>query len=630
MMGLFEHWPYTNFHDLNLNWIIGKVKRIETAEENAVNAAAAAQQSEEAAQASAEAAQESADNAQDSADTASTEAERTEGTARALRSEMNLLDARMDNILVQGTPTEGNAELIDIRVAANAKIYPTAGDAVRGQISNLSGSNKNMIKIIDRTFTAGTMEITQDAETGTIEIAGDAAANTSPQVYTTGNVQATVHVEAGKLYTLSGCPKGGGGTTYDLDLRRNSSGTILHADHGQGITFLADADETLYVQLRIVAGHGNNLIFKPQLEERSEKTEFVPYEKGTAVDTDARAFIETVDHTVNTILSDGDTVNAMVRCGISYINHNSDLVYGQQTAIHWYENGQDLTHEKLFVDDLIPTQIDCSSLALLVTQGVPYECSRYAIGANLRETAGYGFDLYNGNEQDRSNHVGERTLTYHLAEWCNENGLGFECDGYAGNIKPGDILFFASDGADAGAWKQIDHCEILIDKYCNYPDNMDYPTLVTLNASGSRDQDGVVQFNNRVASFYNGTNESHRKLVYAARLPKGTTANRNKVIYTNPQANVSPAMPLQVDQYKPIFLEFDGTVTVANTHFTVYINETPRATLRNIPANMTNKKLHYRVALSSQWTDCTDVRIRNTQDNAAIIENVYLSDGFNK
>lgn len=28
-MGLYEHWPYTNFHELNLNWIIQKLKEIE-------------------------------------------------------------------------------------------------------------------------------------------------------------------------------------------------------------------------------------------------------------------------------------------------------------------------------------------------------------------------------------------------------------------------------------------------------------------------------------------------------------------------------------------------------------------------------------------------------------------------
>lgn len=33
-MGLFEHWPYTNFHELNLNWIIKEVKKLSEAWKN--------------------------------------------------------------------------------------------------------------------------------------------------------------------------------------------------------------------------------------------------------------------------------------------------------------------------------------------------------------------------------------------------------------------------------------------------------------------------------------------------------------------------------------------------------------------------------------------------------------------
>ena len=42
-------------------------------------------------------------------------------------------NARIDNIITNGTPTEGNTELIDIRTGSNGSVYSTAGTAVRNQ-----------------------------------------------------------------------------------------------------------------------------------------------------------------------------------------------------------------------------------------------------------------------------------------------------------------------------------------------------------------------------------------------------------------------------------------------------------------------------------------------------------------
>ncbi len=61
---------------------------------------------------------------------------------------MDLVEQRLDNLIPQGTPTEGNAELIDIRVGANGVTYPTAGDAVRGQVTEIKSAIDRIDNII--------------------------------------------------------------------------------------------------------------------------------------------------------------------------------------------------------------------------------------------------------------------------------------------------------------------------------------------------------------------------------------------------------------------------------------------------------------------------------------------------
>ena len=46
-------------------------------------------------------------------------------------------NARIDNIIANGTQTEGNTELIDIRTGADGTLFSTAGSAVRTQLSAL-------------------------------------------------------------------------------------------------------------------------------------------------------------------------------------------------------------------------------------------------------------------------------------------------------------------------------------------------------------------------------------------------------------------------------------------------------------------------------------------------------------
>ncbi len=128
-MGIFEHWPYVNFHNLNLDWIIEKMKTIderfenaqhyaETATEKAAEAeqsAAAADQSADLAQQSAEAAAQSETNAAESAETAGSAAADAvapiQSLAQSVSNQINVLTGQMAEFMASHAGPTGKTLL---------------------------------------------------------------------------------------------------------------------------------------------------------------------------------------------------------------------------------------------------------------------------------------------------------------------------------------------------------------------------------------------------------------------------------------------------------------------------------------------------------------------------------------
>lgn len=144
---MMELWPFTNFHDLNLDWIINKIRHVD-------DSVAAAKASEEAAADSADHAsgamglalvyQNKAKNYRDEAQGFANDASNSAASIEASSQQIASNTARIDNLVANAGDTDNNAELLDIRVGADGITYSTAGNAVRSldesSIDTISGN----------------------------------------------------------------------------------------------------------------------------------------------------------------------------------------------------------------------------------------------------------------------------------------------------------------------------------------------------------------------------------------------------------------------------------------------------------------------------------------------------------
>lgn len=126
-MGLFEHWPYTNFHDLNLDWVISKLKDLTTYAESAKSDANRA----ENAKTIAVNAQDAAESAARSAESSSRDAQAAENSAERYAAHIadpvsGLVTTWLDDNITPTTPPV-DASLTVQGAAADAK---ATGDAI--------------------------------------------------------------------------------------------------------------------------------------------------------------------------------------------------------------------------------------------------------------------------------------------------------------------------------------------------------------------------------------------------------------------------------------------------------------------------------------------------------------------
>ena len=136
---------------------------------------------------------------------------------------------------------------------------------------------KNLLKIYYGGMTENGITFTKNSD-GTVTVNGTATANTAYIMSTKGNTLA--NLPNGK-YTLTGCPKGGGISTYRLQFYNYDGTGATKFDDGEGITFDFTKGGTSSYNIAISVKAGttvNNLVFKPMLRlaDNTDDT-YVPY-----------------------------------------------------------------------------------------------------------------------------------------------------------------------------------------------------------------------------------------------------------------------------------------------------------------------------------------------------------------
>lgn len=164
------------------------------------------------------------------------------------------------SLVAQITPTQ----------AGSGDPSPTNVRAITGWTAcNVNVAGKNLLTFNNRSGSAGGIQYVIDS--GIVSLDGQPAGN----VFNT-NLTTNFHLPAGN-YVLTGCPSGGGSTSYEILLRTNKAS---RRDYGSGVAFTIVEDETVqYIQIVIRANtDASGLVFYPMIRLASETDDtYEPY-----------------------------------------------------------------------------------------------------------------------------------------------------------------------------------------------------------------------------------------------------------------------------------------------------------------------------------------------------------------
>lgn len=130
-------------------------------------------------------------------------------------------------------------------------------------------------------------------------------------------------------YTFSGCPEGGDWKTYCIRL----TGFTADRDFGNGSTFTLTQATKVGLALTVSSGVTvENLVFKPQIESGSTKTDYEPYKEVGDLDAESGKYVLPVTASGKNLISYPYSMATKTANGITFTDNGDGTVTANGTA----------------------------------------------------------------------------------------------------------------------------------------------------------------------------------------------------------------------------------------------------------------------------------------------------------